>query len=84
MNAVSHAIKGVMHGKTIELFQEPGLPEEQEVTVTLQPVEAAARRLPPGEGLRRSFGAWADDAKELDEFVEESRRSRKRHRAEIE
>jgi predicted DNA-binding antitoxin AbrB/MazE fold protein len=31
----------------------------------------------PGEGLRRSFGAWSADAAELDRFVEEARQARK-------
>ncbi|QEH35004.1 hypothetical protein OJF2_35490 [Aquisphaera giovannonii] len=40
--------------------------------------------LPPGEGLRRSAGAWAEDAAELDEYLEENRRRRKIGRPEIE
>ncbi|HEV3262023.1 MAG TPA: DUF433 domain-containing protein [Gemmataceae bacterium] len=35
-------------------------------------------------GLRRSFGAWADDAEELDKFLEEIRRARKIPRRGIE
>jgi len=30
----------------------------------------------PGEGLRRSFGAWAEDAEELDEFLRQVYRER--------
>ncbi len=45
---------------------------------------ARIRDLPPGEGLRRSFGAWADEAAELDEYLEENRRRRKIGRPEIE
>lgn len=33
--------------------------------------------------LRRLFGAWADDAEELDEFLAERRRQRQIHRREI-
>lgn len=40
--------------------------------------------LAPGEGLRRSFGAWAEDAGELDEYLEWNRRQRKLGRREIE
>ena len=57
-------VKGVVHGKTIELEHEPGVPEGQIVSVVLRPA------LPAGEGLRRSFGAWAEDAQGLDEFVQ--------------
>jgi len=55
----------VLRGKTIELDEEPGLPDGQEVRVVVQPVEASESRR-PGEGLRRAFGAWAEDAEELD------------------
>lgn len=67
-------LRGVVHGRTIELEQESGLPEGQQVEVSLRPV--AVR----GEGLKRAFGAWADDAEELDRFMEEIRLSRKHDR----
>ena len=35
-------------------------------------------------GLRRSFGAWADDAEELDKYLEWNRQQRKVDRREIE
>jgi hypothetical protein len=69
-----------MHGKFIELEQEAGLPEGQAVTVTVEPVQV---RLPPGEGIRRSAGAWAEDADELDTFLEWNRQQRKLHRREV-
>lgn len=66
-------VKGIIHGRTIELDHEPGLPEGQLVSVVLRPA------LPPGEGLRRSFGAWASDASELNEFIEDIYRDREDH-----
>ena len=33
------ALQGVIHGKTIELEQEPGLPEGQRVTVEVRPLD---------------------------------------------
>jgi hypothetical protein len=57
-------VKGVVRGRTIQLDRESGLPEGQLVSVVLRPA------LPPGEGMRESFGAWAPDARELDKFVE--------------
>ncbi|MBV8130480.1 MAG: hypothetical protein JO114_22755 [Planctomycetaceae bacterium] len=33
------ALQGVIHGKTIELEQEPGLPEGQRVTVEIRPLD---------------------------------------------
>jgi hypothetical protein len=80
----SSLYRGVVRGTTIELDEETGLPEGQQVAVTVQPVEAMRKRLPPGEGLRRSFGAWADDAKELDRFLEWNRQQRKIDRPEVE
>jgi uncharacterized protein (DUF433 family) len=144
----------VVHGRTIELTQEPGLPDGQVVTVAIEPVGAAlsppsptAEALPPwwlerlevapgvvpgrilvkgtrleletvaalleeGQteedllrahpevtrediaavreyakvppGLRRSFGAWAEDAEELDKFLEWNRQQRKVNRRRIE
>ena len=86
-------------GKTIELESESGLPDGQEVSVTVEATrtssttspgksetdaqrrfsEAVAQveNLKPGEGLRRSFGAWAEDAEELDKYLENSRQRRK-------
>ncbi len=131
---------GIVHGKTIELEQEPGLAEGQRVQIEIRPVaEPRAEPLPPDESpawlerlevdptvapgkllikgtrllaedltrlieegrsdderqrlhpdltpedweairnyarlpvaLRRSFGAWADDAEDLDQFLEEA------------
>jgi hypothetical protein len=77
------AIPGIVHGKTIELAEPSGLPDGQAVTVTLKPV-GTNDDLAPGEGLRRAFGAWAEDAKELDEFLLEVRRARRRARPELE
>jgi hypothetical protein len=65
-------LKGIIHGKSIELEQEPGLPDGQRVTVALQPA------LPPGEGIRQSAGAWADAGEELDAWRIEMQRSRRR------
>jgi hypothetical protein len=60
---ITNILKGTVHGKTIELEQDSGLPDGQTVSVTLFAASA------PGEGLRRSFGAWADDSVELDGFL---------------
>lgn len=63
-------LHGVVRGKVIELDRDPGLPEGEAVVVVLRPV------LGPGDGIRRSAGAWADDGEDLDEFLAEARRSR--------
>ena len=82
--ATSEAVlRGVIHGKTIELEQESGLPDGQAVAVTVQPINEKARMLAPGEGIRQSAGGWAEDAESLDEFLEWNRRQRKVGRKEI-
>jgi hypothetical protein len=83
----STVLRGVVHGKTIELNDETGLPDGQQVKITVQPVsgtEGLIGRLPPGEGIRRSAGAWADDAEELDQYLEWNRQQRKISRPPIE
>jgi len=84
MATESHAVRGVVHGKTIELNEGTGLPDGQPVTVTVQPIANGGRQLPPGEGIRRSAGAWADDSEELDEFLRWNRQQRKVRRSPIE
>jgi hypothetical protein len=44
--------KGVIHGQTITLEQDPGMPDGYPVTLHLI--------LEPGEGLRLAAGGWAD------------------------
>lgn len=75
--------KGVIHGKTIDLEEEPGLPEGQPVTVTL---EAGPRQqgIEVQEAMQRAFGAWAEDADDLDKFLKEIRLLRKLPRRGIE
>ena len=140
-NSIS-PIWGIIHGKTIELEQELGLPDGQRVSVQVQPEEPPPkwlerlivdpaiapgklviqgtrlfaddlvclvedgrsdedlRRLHPDltaedvdavrqyakvpAGLRYSFGGWAEDAEELDKYLEWTRENRKLARREIE
>jgi hypothetical protein len=106
VNLSNTPIRGIVHGKTIELEIEPGLPDGQHVAVTMKAVgestgtaptvpetegqrrireaKEEVAKLAPGEGLRRSFGAWAEDAEELDEYLAWNRENRKLDRPEIE
>lgn len=74
-------LRGIIHGRLIELEHEAGFPDGQEVTVRVEPVQE--RRLPPGEGIRRSAGAWADEAEALDAYLEWNRLQRKLPRREV-
>lgn len=82
MTQRSGVLKGVVRGKTIDLQDESGLPDGQRVTITVHAVEDGTP-LPPGEGLRRAFGGWAEDGEELDEYLEWNRQQRKVGRPEI-
>jgi hypothetical protein len=96
-------LKGIIRGKTIELEAEPGLPDGQEVSVTVAPTAppslaylseenrrrfeealAEVKDLAPGEGLRRAAGAWAEDAEEVDRFIEWTYEQRKLDRPPLE
>ena len=79
------ALRGIIRGKTIELIDEPRLPDGQEVSVTLEPLSAptsptSAEAL---AALCRAAEAWADDAEELDRYLEWNRQQRKQNRPEI-
>jgi hypothetical protein len=75
------SLKGIVRGKTIELEHPPGLPEGQEVRVTVEPTPMANPS--PGDGLRRAAGAWSDDPAGLDQYLEWNRQQRKKSRPPI-
>ena len=81
MSSTPTILRGTVHGKTIELEAESGLPEGQQVTVMLEP----APRQPavgetPLEALKRAAGGWSDDPEGLDRFLEWNRQQRKLNR----
>jgi hypothetical protein len=75
MSTSTNFLKGVIHGKVIELRDSPGLPEGQEVTVLVQPLV-----LPGTEGFLRSAGACIDEVDELDAYLQWNREQRNRTR----
>jgi hypothetical protein len=66
-------LQGTIHGRRIDLQDDPGLADGVEVDVIVR-----VRPKPEkwGEGIRRSAGAWAD-MPELDGVFEEIERERK-------
>lgn len=54
MTSIQTTVTGVVHGKTIELQEETGLPEGQAVAVSIRPLT------PSGEGIRLSAGGWEE------------------------
>lgn len=83
MGSFSAVIKGIIRGKTIELESAPGLPDGQSVAVMVQPVEHKGK-LPAGDGIRRSAGAWSDDPEGLEYYLEQVRQAREQDRTAIE
>ena len=57
---------GVIHGNIIELSDDPGLPDGEEVEIQ---VTSKKREWRPGEGLERCAGAMADHWTEDDDQI---------------
>jgi hypothetical protein len=83
VETTTSTFRGVVHGNMIALTEDAGLPDGQEVAVTVRAV-AKESSLPPGEGLRQSFGAWEADGEDLDQFLDWNRQQRKIGRRELE
>jgi hypothetical protein len=84
MSGVPKTMSGTVHGKTIELEHDLGLPDGQRVTVTVEPTpshESGAEN--PLEALKRAAGGWSDDPEGLDRFLEWNRQQRKINRREL-
>ena len=71
-------IRGVIHGRTIELLGDVGLRDGEEVEVVVCRVQSPTSGL-PGEGFLRTEGALANDT-EWDAIMDEVHRSRKLER----
>jgi len=84
MSNTPKILRGTIHGKTIELEAESGLPEGQQVTVRLEPVpQEQTTPEDPLEALKRAAGGWSDDPEGLERFLEWNRQQRKLNRREI-
>ena len=80
---MSQILKGVIHGRTIELEGEPGLPDGQAVTVTVEPFVPKDKQA-IFEAFKRAAGGWVDDDPEgLEQYLEWNRQQRKINRPEI-
>ena len=70
---MSKTIHGKVHGRTIELDEDLGVAEGQEVEVRVTIVQPVRKW---GEGILRSAGALADDT-EWDSIMEQIHQGRK-------
>lgn len=83
MATAKREVRGSIRGRTVELEEDPGLPDGYPVRVVLEtrpPSDEAGRA-----ALLRAAGAWAeDDVEGLDQYLEWNRQQRKIDRPEIE
>jgi hypothetical protein len=70
-------LHGKVHGRTIELEEDLGVAEGQDVEVQVRVIPKPARQ--PGEGFLRTEGALADD-QEWDGIMEQIYQERKLER----
>ena len=68
-------LHGAVHGKTIDLDEDPGVADGQEVELQIQ--IATVRKW--GEGILRSEGGWVEYP-EMDDIMEKIRQERKLER----
>ena len=73
---MTKTINGKIHGKTIELDEDLGVPDGQEVQVQVTIVPPARKW---GEGILRSAGGWVDYP-EMDAIMEKIQHERKLER----
>jgi hypothetical protein len=73
---MTNPIHGRVHGRTIELDDDPGLADGQEVEVEIRIIQPSRKW---GDGILRSAGALADDT-EWDAIMEEIHQARKLER----
>jgi hypothetical protein len=72
-------MRGIVHGKTIELEDDVGISEGEQVEVVVRRIAPNDRQ--PGEGFLRTEGALADDS-EWDAIMDEIQTSRNAKRPE--
>ena len=73
---MTRTLHGKIHGKTIELDEDPGVAEGQEVEVQVKIVPPARKW---GEGILRSAGGWAKYP-EMDAILQKIQQERRSER----
>jgi len=70
-------LRGIIHDNVIELMEDAGISDGEQVEVIVRRVVPQARQ--PGDGFRRTKGALADDAS-WDAIMKKVQRGRKQER----
>lgn len=69
---MTKTLHGKVHGRTIELHEDPGVAEGQEVEIQMKVVPPPQKW---GDGIRRSAGGWAPYP-EIDAVMEKIQKER--------
>jgi hypothetical protein len=70
-----NTLQGIIHGRIIELFDDPGVPDGERVAVQLQQLPGSDEASAARRGVSKSAGAWADFP-EMDEIMARIERDR--------
>jgi hypothetical protein len=70
------ALEGIIHGRTIELANDPGFVEGMKVQVVISPQQTEKKW---GEGICKSAGGWYEYP-EMDEIMNKIHEDRKQER----
>ena len=60
-------VHGIVHGKTIEIEEELGLPDGDKVSIVIENSQSSLDKW--GEGLKRCAGALVDECTEEDDKI---------------
>ena len=71
---MTKTVHGIVRGRTIEVSEDLGVAEGQEVEVSVRTLHKSTRK--PGDGFLRTEGALADDT-EWDATMDEIHQARK-------
>ncbi len=69
-------LHGRVYGKTIELNQDSGIPDGQDVEVALHTTLPVTLATSPGDGIRQSAGPLPDDSSEDDHILAQIQQAR--------
>lgn len=83
MTSTPGVLTGTIHGKTIAPDEPPGLPDGQQVQVTVERVVPKLHGEELRELLRQAAGTWSDDQEGSDQYLVWNRQQRKAGRREI-
>jgi hypothetical protein len=82
MSKTTEVLRGIVHGRSIELERPLSVPDGSEIELVVKRVAINAEQRQ--KRLEAIFGSCEADSRELDEFVNWNREQRKHNRSEVE